>query len=259
MRRLSLLCVLAVGFGHPDAFLLGAPEPGPRLSVAAAANLVYALDALDADFTASHPGVKVVSSTGASGSLVAQISQGAPFDVFLSADASFTKALVKTGNADPGSLSTFAVGRLVLWTVKPAVPMDSVAGAVRSAAVQRLSIANVDTAPFGRAAKQAMIKLGIWGEAQPKVIFGESISQAAQFVQTGAADAGFVALSVVRSPTVKSKGQWIDVPPGLYDPLEQCAIITRHGSTNPVAAEYVAYLKSPGARRILDAYGYASR
>jgi molybdate transport system substrate-binding protein len=229
--------------------------PG-ALSVAAAANLVYALDALDAEFAKTAPGVTVTSAIGASGSLVAQIEHGAPYDVFLSADPDFPRALVKAGHADAGSLSAFAVGRLVLWTTRAGVDVSDIAAAVRSPAVKKLAIANVATAPFGRAAKEALQKLGSWDDAQPKLVVGENISQTAQFVDTGNADAGFVALSIVVSPKLKDKGRWTEVAASLYGSLEQCAVITARGSANPASARYIAFLHSPAARDILRKFGY---
>lgn len=232
------------------------PAAPATLSIAAAANLVYALDALNAEFAKSAPAVTVTSATGASGSLVAQIEHGAPYDIFLSADPDFPRALVKAGQAGAASLSAFAVGRLVLWTTEAGIDVSDIAAAVRSPAVKRLAIANVATAPFGRAAKEALERLGAWDEARPKLVVGENISQTAQFVDTGNADAGFVALSIVVSPKLRAKGRWTEVPAGLYGSLEQCAVITAHGSPNPAAARYIAFLHSPSARAILQQFGY---
>jgi molybdate transport system substrate-binding protein len=247
-----LLAVMAL------APLARADEPAApaTLSIAAAANLVYALDALDAEFAKSMPGVTVTSATGASGSLVAQIEHGAPYDIFLSADPDFPRALVKAGQADAGSLSAFAVGRLVLWTTEAGIDVSDISAAVRSPSVKRLAIANVATAPFGRAAKEALEKLGAWDDAEPKLVVGENISQTAQFVDTGNADAGFVALSIVVSPKLRDKGHWTEVPANLYGSLEQCAVITAHGSANPASARYIAFLHSPSARTILQQFGY---
>jgi molybdate transport system substrate-binding protein len=252
--RIALVALTAAAFVS-RARAADAARPA-ALSVAAAANLVYALDALNAEFGKTAPEIAVTSATGASGSLVAQIAHGAPYDVFLSADRGFAQALVNAGNADAKSLSTFAVGRLVLWTTRAAVDVSDVAGAVRSPLVRKLAVANVDTAPYGRAAQQALKALGAWGDAQPKIVMGENISQTAQFVETGNADAGFVALSIVISPRLKGRGRWTEVPEALHEPLEQCAVITTRGSANPAATRYVAFLNSPAARAILEAFGY---
>lgn len=226
------------------------------LSIAAASNLTFAIQALDAEFGKESPGVHVSASMGASGGIVAQIGNGAPYDVFLSADLEYPQALVKGGHALASSLTPFAVGRLVLWTVKPGIDVSDVAALVRNPAVHAIAIANPDSAPYGRAARQALVGLGIWSDARAKVVTAENISQAAQFVGTGNADAGFVALSAVVSPGLKGKGTWREVPASEYDPILQAAVITTHGSSNPEAARYLAFLRSDAAKAILRDFGY---
>jgi len=227
------------------------------LSVAAAANLSYVLAALDEEFGRAYPGTAVTTAVGASGGLVAQIRNGAPYDVFLSADPDFARALVASGDADPGSLAPFASGRLVLWTARPGLEVSDIAAAVRNPAVRALAIANVASAPYGRAARQALERLGLWADAQPKLVTAENISQAAQFVDTGSADAGFVALSAVLSPRLRGRGRWAEVPAGLYEPLTQVAVVTARGRANPNAALYVAFLRGGAARAVLEGFGYA--
>jgi molybdate transport system substrate-binding protein len=252
VRRARVALIgICLGLGAPVA-ACGAET----LTIAAAANLSYALDALNAGFGKAFPGIDVTTAVGASGNLVAQISNGAPYDVFLSADLEFAEALVGTGHADSKSLTPYAVGRLVLWTVKPGLDVSDIAATVRSPAVRTLAIANADSAPYGRAARQALEKLGLWADARPKLVTAENISQAAQFVETGNADAGFVALSAVVSPRLNGRGRWTEVPAGLYEPLTQIAVITAHGSGNPGSARYVAFLRSDAARRILEGFGY---
>jgi molybdate transport system substrate-binding protein len=252
-----LFAVLSIA----SALLVGprvAADPAQRgaLSIAAAANLVYALDALDAEFAKGSPDVKVTSATGASGNLVAQIRNGAPYDIFLSADLDFPRALIGSGQADSKTLTTFAVGRLVIWTRRSDLDVSDVAAAIRSPLVRKLAIANVTNAPYGRAAKEAMEHLGVWADAQPKLVIGENISQTAQFIETGNADAGFVALSLVLSPKLRDKGRWTEVPEDLYATLDQGAVITAHGANNPAAKAYLEFLKGPSARKIFEAYGY---
>lgn len=232
------------------------PAPPASLSIAAAANLVYALDALDSEYNKGAPYVKVTTATGASGNLVAQIKNGAPYDVFLSADVDFPRALIGAGQADGKTLITFAVGRLVLWTTRADLDVSDIKAAVRSPLVRKLAIANVTSAPYGRASKEAMERMGVWADAQPKLVVGENISQTAQFVETGNADAGFAALSLVLSPKLKEKGRWTEVPKGMYSALDQGAVVTAHGAKNPAAQGYVDFLKSPAAHHILEAYGY---
>jgi molybdate transport system substrate-binding protein len=226
------------------------------LSIAAAANLTYALDGLDAEYAKVSPGVRITTALGASGSLVAQISNGAPYDVFLSADLKFAQKLVSLGHAGASSLTPFAVGRLVLWTVKPGVDVSDVSATVRSPSVHVLAIANAESAPYGRAAKQALVRLALWDAAQSKLVTSEDISQATEFVETGNADAGFVALSLVMSPRLNGKGRWTEVPPGLYEPLIQEAVITARGAGNPEATRYVAFLRSEAAAKVLESFGY---
>jgi molybdate transport system substrate-binding protein len=238
------------------AALCACASASQPLSVAAAANLTQVVGALDAGFMAARPDVAVTVALGSSGGLVAQISNGAPFDVFLSADMGFPEALARAGHAEAASLTPFAVGRLVLWTTKAGVDMSGVGAAVLSPAVRALAIANTETAPYGRAARQALESLGLWPAAQPKLVTAEDISQAAQFVETGNADAGFVALSAVLSPRLRGNGRWLEVPASLYRPIVQGAVITAHGAGNPASAAFIAFLGGDAARRVLEAAGY---
>lgn len=226
------------------------------VSIAAAANLVHALDALNAEFARVAPGVAVTSATGSSGSLVAQIQNGAPFDLFLSADLDYPRALIAAGLVDGKSLQIFATGRLVLWTTRPGLKLPSIAGTVRDPTVKKISVANLDTAPYGRAARQALEKLGAWAEAQPKLVIGESISQTAQFIATGNADIGFVALSLVLAPNLAEKGRWLVVPAELHAPLTHGAVLTIRGAANPAARQYLGFLRSAAARKVLEGFGY---
>ena len=242
------------------ALVLGAAIPARgagSLSIAAASKLTYALEGLNEEYEKASPGVRLTTSVGASGSLVAQIGNGAPYDVFLSADLEFAQSLVRSGRARAASLTPFAVGRLVLWTVKPGVEVSDIAALVRDPKVRALAIANTDSAPYGRAAMQALTSLGIWAEAQPKLVTAENISQATQFVETGNADAGFVALSAVLSPRLKGRGLWAEVPQRLYAPIVQAAVITFRGEANPEAARYIAFLRGEAAGRVLRSFGYA--
>jgi molybdate transport system substrate-binding protein len=246
----TLLCCLLLPFG--------AARAAETLSIAAAANLVYALDALNAAFQKVAPDVAVTTATGASGNFVAQIKNGAPYDVFLSADLDYPQALIEAGQADASTLATFAIGRLMLWTTKPGLKLSDLAATVRDPAVRKLALANRETAPYGRAAQQALEKLGAWADVQPKLVTGENIAQTAQFVETGHADAGFVALSLVLSPKLKDRGRWLEVPADLHAPLAHGVVLTTRGAHNPAAARYLAFLRSAAARKILTEFGYAA-
>ena len=252
----SLLLCLALTIGAQAAEKIPPPFPTESVSVAAAANLVYALDALNTAFRAAEPGVTVTTAIASSGNLVAQINNGAPFDVFLSADLDYPQALIAAGRAEAASLTPFAVGRLVLWTTRPGLDLPSLAATLRNPAVRKIAIASPRTAPYGRAAEEAMKKLGLWTDAQSKLVTGENISQTAQFVATGNADVGFVALSLVLAPKLAERGRWLEVPANLYAPITQGAVLTTRGAANPAAVRYLAFLRTPAARKVLERFGY---
>jgi molybdate transport system substrate-binding protein len=146
----------------------------------------------------------------------------------------------------------------VIWTTRADIDVSDLKGTIRNPLVQKLAIANVTSAPYGRASREAMERLGIWSDAQPKLVVGENISQTAQFVETGNADAGFVALSLVLSPKLKDKGRWSEVPKVLYGALDQGAVVTAHGEANPASQGYMMFLRSAAAQRILESFGYGS-
>lgn len=253
-RRLILATLVLFSFGLRAA-VFGST---PGVSVAAAANLVYALEALNAEFRKTAPDITVTSTPGASGSLFAQLKNGAPFDVFLSADTEYPKQVVAARLGDAATLRTFATGRLVLWTTRGDLDVANLEAAVRDPRVQKIALAQPKTAPYGRAAQAALEKIGAWPAAQPKIVFGESITQTAQFVETGNADAGFVALSIVKSPRLANKGRWAEVPPALYAsvPLDHAAVLTTRGAKNAAAKRYLDFLGSEPAKKILRDYGY---
>ena len=246
---LGLLGVLACGGS------LGAAD-APSVSIAAASDLVFCLEELNREFTNSHPAVTLKTSTGSSGNFFAQIRNGAPFDVFLSADMSYPKELVKAGAAEESSLFQYAMGRLALWTVKTNLSLTNGLLALRDPAVRRVAIANPEHSPYGRAAREALRHAGLWEDLQPRLVLGDNISQTAQFVQTGNADAGIVALSLVLSPKLRNVGRWVQVPPDTYPPLEQGAVLTRRGTDNKAARAYLKFLQSEKAREIFNRYGF---
>lgn len=248
--RAALLFSLLVGV------LPASARAAERVTVAAAANLIYALDPLNAAFRQTEPDTTIVVTPGASGSLVTQIRHGAPFDVFLSADTEYPQALLASGDAE-GAPVPFATGRLVLWTLRTELDLGSIGAVVRNTAVHKIALAQPDTAPYGRAAREAMQKLEVWSDAQPKLVLGDNIAQTAQFVQSGNADCGFVALSFVLAPRLATKGHYIEVPAELYAPLTQAAVLTRIGRDNPAARRYLEFLTSPAAREIFTRFGYA--
>ncbi len=259
--RTGRFCAALIGamfggaFWTPTVIAAGASH----VSVAAAANLVYALDALNAEFKRGEPDVVVTATSGASGSLFAQLRHGAPFDVFLSADTDYPKQVVADGLGDAATLRTFASGRLVLWTTRPDLDVSNLAAAIKSPRVRKIAIAQPATAPYGRAARAVLENLGAWRAAQPKLVFGESIAQTAQFVETGNADAGFVALSLVLSPRLAQRGRWCEVPSELHREisLAHAAVLTKRGVANPAARRYLEFLGSDAAKQVLRKFGYA--
>jgi molybdate transport system substrate-binding protein len=248
--RLCLLLVLLVGGANSRA--------QEAVAVAAAANLVHAVEALNAAFRTAEPAVKVTAAVGASGSLFAQIRHGAPFDVFLSADTEYPRQVVAVQAGDAGSLRVFAKGRLVLWTLRSDLDLADLAALVRNPAVKKIALAQPKVAPYGLAAQVALEVLGGWREAQPKLVVGESISQTAQFVETGNADVGFVALSIVRSSRLPAQGRWREIPaaehPGVT--LEHGVVLTTRGARNAAARRYLEFLGSEAGRRVLREFGY---
>lgn len=230
---------------------------GETVAVAAAADLVFCLEELDAAFEKSHPDVKIQVTSGSSGNFFAQIQHGAPFDVFLSADMSYPRQLADAGLADKASLSTYAVGRIVLWTAKPGVDVTRGLAVLGEASIQKVAIANPEHAPYGRAAKAAMEHEKLWDALQTKLVLGENIAQTLQFVQSGNADAGLVALSLVSAPKLAGQGKYYEVPESFYPRLEQGAVLTLRGAEKPAARAYLQFLLSAEARPVLDRYGFS--
>lgn len=238
-------------------FLLPQPARGAAsVSIAAASDLVFCLEALHAAFRQVEPQVKLQTATGSSGNFFAQIRHGAPYDVFLSADLHYPRELIAAGAADGASLTRYAVGRIVLWTLRSDLDLSAPGQLVRDARVQRFAIANPAHAPYGRAAREALEHAGVWRDIQPKLVLGENIAQAAQFVQTGNADAGIVALSLVLAPKNAGVGRWVEISAERHAPLEQGVVLTRRGAANPAAGRYLAFLRSPAAREIFERYGF---
>jgi molybdate transport system substrate-binding protein len=235
---------------------LGSAHAADSLTVAAAADLSLCLDDLNAAFRQGHPGVEVKATTGSSGNFLAQIKNGAPFDVFLSADMSYPRELVKDGQAEESSLTLYATGHLVLWSTNPKVDVSRGLAVLNTDAVKKFAIANPDVAPYGRAARAALQSAGLWDQLQSKLVSGENIAQTAQFVQSGNVDAGIVALSLVKAPKMAGVGRYTPIAEDQYPRLEQGGVITAHGKDNPAARAYIEFLRSPAARAVLDKYGF---
>jgi molybdate transport system substrate-binding protein len=238
-----LLALLGASCSHPAA---------PRkLSIAAAADLQFALADAARQFHLRHPQTDVQIDYGSSGNFYAQIRNGAPFDLFLSADVQYPRNLAREGLARADSLFVYAAGRLAVW-VPASSPLDP-ATALRDPAVRRIAIANPRHAPYGRAAEAALRHMGLYESVEKKLVLGENISQTLQFVQSGAADVGIVALSLAVAPTVRGQGRYWEVPVESYPKMEQGGVILKESAA---AREFRDWLLAPAGRSLLKQYGF---
>lgn len=232
------------------------PSP-PELVVAAAADLSSALKEIG-DGYEKKTGVKVKLSFGASGALTQQIQNGAPFDLFFSADMDYPHQLIAAGDADTASLYLYAVGKLVLW-----VPADSSLdlhrlgmNALLDPSVKKIAIANPQHAPYGRAAMAALKHAGMYDRVADRLVLGENVAQAAQFVESGNAQAGFVALAHALAPGMSSKGKYWEVPAEFYPPLAQGVVVLSHSPHKKEAVQFLEYIKTKEAAELLRKYGF---
>ncbi|KTB54975.1 molybdate ABC transporter substrate-binding protein [Pseudomonas viridiflava ICMP 13104] len=225
-----------------------------EVQVAVAANFTAPIQAIAKDFE-KDTGHTLVAAFGATGQIYTQIKNGAPFEVFLSADDTTPAKLEQEGDTVKGSRFTYAIGTLALWSAKEGY-VDSKGDVLKANQYQHLSIANPKTAPYGLAATQVLSKLGLTEATKAKIVEGQSITQAYQFVSTGNAELGFVALSqVYKDGKLTSGSAWI-VPDSLHDPIKQDAVILTKGKDNAAAKALVEYLKGPKAAAIIKSFGY---
>jgi molybdate transport system substrate-binding protein len=227
------------------------------INVAAAADLSFPIKEVIQSFE-KGTGKEVRLTLGSSGNFYAQIRNGAPFDVFLSADMAYPKQLEKDGLAAPGSTFIYGVGSIVLWVPKNSPVKIETLGmqALLDPKVKKIAIANPEHAPYGRAAESAMKSAGIYDRVKGKLVLGENISQAAQFVQSGAADIGIIARSIASSEPMAVGRQW-PVPENLYPRLEQGAVLLKRGG--PDAKAFYDWLRSPESRAVFQKYGFTQR
>ena len=239
----SLLAVFAIGAVQAD-----------EVQVAVAANFTAPIQAIAADFE-KDTGHKLVAAYGATGQFYTQIKNGAPFEVFLSADDTTPEKLEKEGDTVKGSRFTYAIGTLALWSAKEGY-VDAKGDVLKKNEYQHLSIANPKAAPYGLAATQVLEKLKLTEATKAKIVEGQNITQAYQFVSTGNAELGFVALSqIYKDGKVSNGSAWI-VPASLHDPIKQDAVILNKGKDNAAARALVEYLKGAKAAAVIKSYGY---
>jgi molybdate transport system substrate-binding protein len=243
-KILPLLLALCVGTAQAETLL-----------VAAASDLTHCIDELAGAFRQTEPGAELKVTLGSSGNFFAQIKNGAPYDVFLSADMRYPGQLASEGAADSSTLTTYAIGRVALWSLDPRLDLSQGMRVLADARVLRVAIANPDVAPYGRAGKAALQQYGFWDTVRDKVVIGENVAQTAQFVQSGNAQIGLVSYASVLAPKVKGKGSYYLLPEG-GSAIEQGAIVTRHGHDNPLAGRFIAFLHTQTARAILLRHGF---
>ena len=250
MRKLLVVLLLIT--------VTGTLATAQEITVAAAADMSAALPELVAAYT-KKTGQSVKLSFGASGNLTNQIRNGAPFDVFFSADEEYPQQLIAEGLAVKDTLYRYAVGRLVLW-----VPGDSALdlsklgmNALLDPSVKKISIANPATAPYGRAAAAALRHFGIYDQVSSRLVLGENVSQAAQFVESGNAQAGLIALSHALAPAMKDKGRYWPVPLDAYPTLNQAAVVLSKSKQQDAGRKFLDFLRSPEATSLLASYGFS--
>jgi molybdate transport system substrate-binding protein len=234
--------------------LAGAPAVAGSLTIVAASDLQFAMQEVVAGFQAAHPDDRVEVIYGSSGKFAAQIANGAPFDLFFSADISYPRALEQQGLTS-GPARPYAVGRIVLWSLDSELARLSLKE-LPAAAIRRFAIANPEHAPYGKRAREALDHAGVWMAMAPKLVRGENIAQTAQFIDSGAADAGIVALSLVLSPRLRDRGAWTLIPDGWHAPLEQGYVITRRATDNLLATAFADWVDGAESRTVLRRHGF---
>jgi molybdate transport system substrate-binding protein len=246
MRLAKTLAALALTFS------VGAHA---QITAAVAANMQFAFEDIRAEFKKAT-GIEVKAVYGASGKLSTQIRSGAPFDAFISADVDYPDSLWKNKHAATAP-RVYASGLLVLWTTKD-LDLSKGLELVKDPSVRKIGIGDPKVTVYGPAAIESLKKLGLWDEAQPKVVYGQNISQVGQYVVTGAVDLGFAPLSIAGAPANKGKGKFIAVDHKLYENLPQAAVVTKFGQENNPGSsrKLIDFLLGPKSREILARYGY---
>lgn len=245
IRRLLMIAVLP---------MLSFAANAASVQIAVASNFAQTMADIAAAF-ARETGHQAAVSTGATGKLYAQISNAAPFEVFLAADATTPARLESEGLTVPGTRRTYAIGKLVLWSSRPGF-VDGEGRVLREGRFAHLALANPKAAPYGAAAVKVLNHFGLFKTLEPKLVQGENIAQTQQFVNTGNAELGFLALSQVWKAGRLSGGSVWRVPANLYPPIRQDAVMLRKGRDNPAAAAFLTFLQGDASRAIIQSYGY---
>ena len=227
-----------------------------EITIAAAADLNFVFRELVAEYEKST-GDRVRLSLGSSGNFYAQIQNGAPFDLYFSADIAYPRKLEEAGLTVPGSLYPYAVGRIVLWAGKDSrLDLSKGLEILREPTIKKIAIANPKHAPYGRAAVAAMEHAQVYDRVKDKLVLGENISQAAQFVESGAADVGIIALSLALAPPMQAAGHYWEIPADSYPPLEQGAVILMGGKNQERAKAFLAFVQGAEGQAMMKRYGF---
>src|SRR4029077_2823309 len=227
-----------------------------EITIAAASNLNFAVREVAAEYEKAS-GNQVRLTFGSSGNFYSQIQNGAPFDLFFSADLEYPQKLEGAGLTVPGSFYQYAIGRIVLWTGHESrIDVTKGIEALREPTTKKVAIANPKHAPYGRAAVAAMEYFKVYDQVKDKLIVGENISQAAQFIESGACDIGIIALSLAIAPTMKSKGTYWEVPTEAHPCLEQGAVILKSSKNQEAARQFLEFIKGPQGQEIMKRYGF---
>jgi molybdate transport system substrate-binding protein len=245
VRFLLVLCCLSLTMSAARA---------EKITIAAAADLKFAMDEVVSAFKSANPGADVDVVYGSSGNFFTQIKQGAPYDLFFSADIAYPQQLASSGLA-ASEAKPYASGRIVLWSGN----LDATRMTLQSLLdpkIARIAIANPQHAPYGKRAEEALKSAGLWDKIQSKLVYGENIAQTAQFVESGNAQVGIIALSLAVNPELASKGGYWLIPEKLHQPLVQAYIITKRAQNNELARRFADYMASKPARSIMIKYGF---
>jgi len=234
-------------------FAAGAAQAN-KVTIAAAADLKFAMDEIVAHFKAENPKEQIEVIYGSSGKFHTQVQQGAPYDLYFSADIAFAENLFRTGHA-ASPVTPYAVGRIVLWSSSmdaSKMTLDS----LTDPRVARIAIANPKHAPYGKRAEEALRATKLWDKVERKLVYGENIAHTAQFVETGNAQLGIIALALALNPTLANKGGYWLIPDNLHEPLEQGFIITKRAANNATAKRFADYMNSKASRATMTKYGF---
>lgn len=236
------------------ATVLAMSARAEKISIAAAADLKFAMDEIVTAFKKTSGGGELNVIYGSSGKFHTQIQQGAPYDLFFSADIAFPRELARAGFAASG-VTPYALGRIVLWSASQDASKMTL-NSLSDPRITRIAIANPKHAPYGKRAEEALRAIGVWDKIAPKLVYGENIAQTAQFVQSGNAQVGIIALALAVNPELASKGGYWLVPDALHEPLEQGFIITRRAAGSALAKRFADYIGSKNARAVMTKYGF---